>query len=60
MLTILKLSRQEVVGHDYERLLHANVAKGFLERYQAFMAKGSMEQETSWVTSQAATRSTCG
>ena len=50
MLTILKLSRQEVVGHDYERLLHANVAKGFLERYQAFMAKGSMEQETSWVT----------
>jgi PAS domain S-box-containing protein len=51
LLTILKLSREQVVGHYYDRLLHGRRAEGFLERYQAFIAKGSIEKETCWVTS---------
>jgi PAS domain S-box-containing protein len=49
MLTNLKLSRDEVVGHDYAKLLTGPRVEGFLERYQAFMKKGSVEKETCWV-----------
>jgi PAS domain S-box-containing protein len=49
MLTTLKLSREEVVGRAYDKLLHGPRVEGFLERYQAFMAKGRVEKETCWV-----------
>ena len=49
MLTTLKLSRDEVVGHPYDKLLHEPRAEGFSTRFQAFMEKGSVEKETCWV-----------
>jgi PAS domain S-box-containing protein len=49
MLNTLKLSRHEVVGQAYDQLLHEGRVEGFMERYQAFMKKGSVEKETGWV-----------
>jgi PAS domain S-box-containing protein len=49
MLNTLNLSREEIVGHAYDKLLEGPRVPGFLERYQAFMAKGSVEKETCWV-----------
>jgi PAS domain S-box-containing protein len=51
MLTTLDRSRSEVVGESYDKLLHGSRVEGFLARYQAFLAKGSVEKETSWVKS---------
>jgi PAS domain S-box-containing protein len=49
MLNTLNLSRQEVVGHSYDKLLPGSRVEGFLTRYQALMEKGSVEKETCWV-----------
>jgi PAS domain S-box-containing protein len=49
MLTTLQLSRQELLGQSYDLLLDRSRAEGFLARYQAFMAHGSVEKETVWV-----------
>ncbi len=51
MLNTLKVAREDVVGHSYEKLLVGPRAGGFIERYREFMARGSIEKETSWVTS---------
>ena len=51
MLTTLKLSREEVMGQPYQKLLLAPRADGLLARYQTFLAKGSVERQASWLTS---------
>ena len=49
MLTTLQLTRPQVVGHLYDKLLHLPLSEGFLARYQALMEEGSVENETCWV-----------
>ena len=51
MLTTLKMTRRQLVGSQYDRLLFGPLSEGFLERYQAFMERGSVEKETCWVKS---------
>jgi PAS domain S-box-containing protein len=51
MLTTLKMTRPQVVGSPYERLLVAPLSEEFISRYQAFLERGSVEKETCWVKS---------
>ncbi len=51
MLNTLKVAREDVVGRSYEKLLAGPRSEGFIDRYREFMAQGSIEKETSWVTS---------
>ena len=49
MLTTLQLSREEVIGYGYDKLLDRPRVEGFQLRYQAFLERGSVEKETCWV-----------
>jgi PAS domain S-box-containing protein len=51
MLSTLKQTRDHVVGHPIQALIHAPLSEGFPARYQNFLREGSVEKETCWVKS---------
>src|SRR4029077_17597744 len=51
MLSTLDKSRDEVIGHLYENLLHQPSWEKFRSGFPDFLRKGSIEEETCWVKS---------
>lgn len=48
LMTTLKKSRRELVGHSYERLLPEAHRNRFRTRFQALLNEQSMEMQSSW------------
>jgi PAS domain S-box-containing protein len=51
MLTTLNKTRDQVVGHSYESLLHEPLLDRFKTRFSEFLQQGHVEKETCWVKS---------